>query len=221
MKRTAILRARPDADYASVAVRKEGKPAKGPRTVKCGLRGCLHRFVLDPATPRVKWCSLDCGALMAIAAGEARKAKLAKADRAATKAKKAALLTRADHAVPAQKAVNKYVNLRDRDKPCVSCGKPAEAGGVRNASHFKSVGSNSALRFHLWNIHTSCYRCNVELSGNLGEYYPRLVERIGAEKVEWMQNAKRERRYEIDELQRITRVFTKKAKRLTSRGNNN
>lgn len=29
-----------------------------------------------------------------------------------------------------------------------------------------------------------------------------------------MQNTKRERRYEIDELQRIQRIFTKKAKRL-------
>lgn len=186
---------------------------KGPRTVKCGLRGCLHRFV-PGADPRVKWCSEDCGALMGIAADAARQAKLARADRAADKAKKKALMTRADHAVPAQQAVNRYVNLRDRDKPCVSCGKPAAAGGVRNASHFKSVGSNSALRFHLWNIHTSCYRCNVELSGNLGEYYPRLIERIGAGKVEFLQNAKRERRYEIDELQRIARIFNKKAKRL-------
>lgn len=61
---------------------------KGPRTKKCGLRGCLRRYVPDPATPQVSWCSLDCAALIALAAGAARKAKLQKAERAEAKIKK-------------------------------------------------------------------------------------------------------------------------------------
>lgn len=196
---------------------KESKPAKGPRTVKCKVRGCLHRFVPNPDAPHVKWCSIECGASLALATLFARKLKLDKADRAETKAKLAKFKRRSDHAAATQKAVNRYVNIRDRDKPCVSCGKPATAGGVRNASHFKSVGSNSALRFNLWNIHSSCYRCNVELSGNLGEYYQRLIDRIGAKKVEFLQFSPRERRYEVDYLQRMQRIFTKKAKRLLQR----
>lgn len=184
---------------------KEARPQKGPRARKCSV--CRESFA--PSGLQVV-CSVPC----AITHAETiRKRKDAKERKEGL----AKLRTRSDHAALTQKAVNRYVNLRDRDKPCISCGKPAAAGGVRNASHFKSVGSNSALRFHLWNIHTSCYRCNVELSGNLGEYYPRLIERIGAAKVEWMQTTKRERRYEIDELQRIQQIFTKKAKRLERR----
>lgn len=178
------------------------------------MRKCAVKSCRAPFAPR-NMMHKCCGPVCAQAHVEAEKARKCRSER--TEGLRA-LRTRTDYAKLAQKAVNKYVNLRDRERPCVSCGKPSAAGGVRNASHFKSVGSNSFLRFHLWNIHTSCYRCNVELSGNLGEYYPRLVERIGAAKVEFLQCAPRERRYEIVELQRIQRIFTKKAKRLEKRG---
>jgi hypothetical protein len=180
-------------------------PSKEPkvRVRKC----CTCRAIFAPRSMTHKACGPEC------AQAHAEKER-ARKDRKERQEGLQKLKTRTDYMPAAQKAVNRYVNLRDRAKPCVSCGKPAELGGVRNASHFKSVGSNSGLRFHLWNIHTSCYRCNVELSGNLGEYYPRLIERIGVEKVEFLRNAKRERRYEIDELQRIARIFNKKAKRL-------
>lgn len=178
------------------------------RTKRCAVKGCRAEFA--PARPLQRCCSPVC----AIDFAMSERARKERKERQEGLAK---LKTRADHAELTQKVVNRYVNLRDRDKSCVSCGKPATAGGVRNASHFKSVGSNSALRFHLWNIHSSCYRCNMELSGNLGEYYPRLIERIGAEKVEFLQFAKRERKYEIDYLQRLRTVFSKKARRLAKR----
>lgn len=185
---------------------KEPRPPAGPRKRKCKV--CRSLFV--PRSITHKACGQGCALVVA---QDERKAQERKADRV----RKQALKPLSDYAAAAQAAVNRYVNLRDRDKPCVSCGKPAAAGGVRNASHFKSVGSNSALRFHLWNIHSSCYRCNVQLSGNLGEYYPRLVERIGAEKVEFLQYAKRERRYTKEECQRVQQIFAKKAKRLQRR----
>ena len=205
LKRTAFLRKPPDAARLTVKV-----PAKEPkvRTRKCAIKEC--RLPFEPRSMSHVCCSPVC----AMGHIELQRVKKERKERQEGLKR---LRTRSDYAELAQKAVNRYVNLRDREKPCVSCGKPAAAGGVRNASHFKSVGSNSALRFHLWNIHTSCYRCNVELSGNLGEYYPRLIERIGAAKVEFLQYAKRERRYEVDELQRIQRIFTKKAKRLERR----
>lgn len=185
---------------------KEPKPPRGPRMRRCKV--CRSLFV--PRSITHKACGPGCAVVVA---QDERKAVERKTDRA----RKVAMKRPSDYAAAAQVVVNRYVNLRDRDKPCVSCGKPAASGGVRNASHFKSVGSNSALRFHLWNIHSSCYRCNVQLSGNLGEYYPRLIERIGAEKVEFLQYAKRERRYTVDYLQRMQRIFTKKAKRLLRR----
>ncbi len=189
---------------------KEPKPEPGPRKKRCKV--CRAAFLPDP--PWHAHCSPDCGAALALTLLAKRKAKDQRKERAADKVK---LMRKADYAAATQRAVNRYVNIRDHEKPCVSCGKPAASGGVRNASHFKSVGSNSALRFNLWNIHSSCYRCNVELSGNLGEYYPRLIERIGAKKVEFLQFSPRERRYEVDYLQRMQKIFTKKAKRLKER----
>ncbi len=182
-----------------------------PTDPKRRVRKCqICRTLYEPRNMMHKVCGPDC-------AQKHAEQERAKKDRRERQEGLIKLRTRSDYAALAQKAVNRYVNLRDRDKPCVSCGKPAEAGGVRNASHFKSRGSNSALRFNLWNIHTSCYRCNVELSGNLGEYYPRLIERIGAAKVEYLQMAKRERRYEVEYLQRVQKIFTRKAKRLEKR----
>jgi hypothetical protein len=57
----------------------------------------------------------------------------------------------------------------------------------------------------------------MELSGNIAEYYPRLIERIGAEKVDYLHNATRTKRYSIEYLIRLKQVFTKKAKRQEKR----
>ncbi|MDB5937502.1 MAG: bacteriophage Lambda NinG protein [Massilia sp.] len=199
MKRTPFRTARPTGVLAQASFAKV-------RAKKCAI--CREPFT--PARPSALVCSPKCAEQHAVALR-------AKAERKADKARKDALRPRSYFAEAAQKAFNRYVNQRDREADCVSCGKPAARGGVRNASHFKSVGSNSAMRFHLWNVHSSCYRCNVELSGNLGEYYPRLIGRIGAAKVEYLQNAKRERRYEVEYLERLKTIFNRKAKRLAAR----
>lgn len=190
LKRSAILRRRPDADYATVAVRKEAKPAKGPRTVKCGLRGCLHRFVPDPANPRVTWCSEDCGVAVALAAGAARKRKLAKADRAAKKAEKAADKVKLDKTksigtlkAEAQVPFNHWVRLRDElaGEPCICCdrmpaGDEALTGGAWDAAHYRSRGSADHLRFDERNVHRSLKHCNTY--GHT-DYRGGLIRRIG------------------------------------------
>lgn len=64
---------------------KEIKPSKGPRTKRCGLRGCPHRFVPNPAAPLVTWCSVECGAAVALAKSSLQKLKAARAGRAIRK----------------------------------------------------------------------------------------------------------------------------------------
>ena len=141
-------------------------------------------------------------------------AKIVKAD---TKARKDKLKTPSDRAKPAQASINRYVNARDRGKPCVSCGKPDI--GVRNASHFKSRGSNSALRFHLWNLASSCYSCNLAKSGNIDGYRKGLEERHPG-RVEWLDNHPRSREYSNEYYARITKIFNRKTKRLLARKEN-
>lgn len=111
----------------------------------------------------------------------------------------------------AQISVNRYVRLRDRGKPCISCDKPYSHLEERHASHYKSVGSNSALRFNLWNIHASCVDCNIYLSGNIENYTPRLMEKIGKRKVDWLLAQNHPVKYNIDYLKRLKSVFDKKA----------
>jgi hypothetical protein len=117
----------------------------------------------------------------------------------------------------AEKAVNAYVRMRDYHRGCCSCDKPATWPGKWNASHLRSVGAASAVRFNLWNIAKACVQCNMEKSGNLGEYLPRAIARMGQQRVDWLyaQNAPVKRTRE--DLERMAAVFNKKARRAKKR----
>lgn len=127
--------------------------------------------------------------------------------------KKAELLTLSDHLKLTQMVVNKYIRERDNGKPCISCGK--HINGVRHASHYLSSGGHSNLRFHEENIWVSCYKCNVMLSSNAIEYRKRLINLIGLERVEWLEeNGSKVKKWEVDELKEIQQIFKEKIKNL-------
>lgn len=138
---------------------------------------------------------------------------LKKAERKEIKARKEKIKNPSQLAKDAEHYVNRYVRLRDANCGCVSCDRPASWDGQWHASHLKSVGANSALRFHLWNIHKACSICNKELSGNIGAYLERLPARIGQERFEFIKNHPRERRYTRDYLIRLKQVFQRMCKR--------
>lgn len=204
-------------EFKRVPVR-ESKPAKGPRTAACKNRECRSRFVPDPKQPWVKWCSIDCGAVLGLEAIAKRKAAKEKAERAADRVKKKEQKTPAQLAEPVRKLAQRYAVLRDRDYGCISCDKGAHwTGGVWHGSHFKSVGSNSALQFNLRNINKSCDQCNYFMAGNIGPYETRLRQKIGDELVDWLKNHPRSREYSVEYLDRLTRILRKKIKRLQQR----
>lgn len=80
----------------------------------------------------------------------------------------------------AERHFNKYIRLRDQNKPCISC----STGGAEQCGHFYSGGNYSALKFDADNSHGQCKKCNYFLSGNLTEYEKSLRRRIGDERVE-------------------------------------
>ena len=190
-------------------------PAKQPKPKTCKNPDCRASFVPQRLGQAV--CSPKC----ALATVEVQKAKekksLAQAGRRDIKVRKEALKSRADHAKEAQTVINRYVRLRDAHLGCISCDKPATWGGQWHCSHFRSVGAAAHLRFNLWNMNKSCSQCNAHLSGNIMVYRPRLVEKIGAEKVAWLECNQDLVRHEIPYLKRLKSVFTKKAKRLEKR----
>lgn len=170
---------------------------------KC--KACKGKF--KPFNSMQKVCSVPCS--LELVKRENRK----KFD-LETRQRKEAAKTRADWLREAQTAINWYVRLRDKGKPCISCDKPDNGQHQRHASHYKSVGSNSALRFNLYNIHASCASCNNHLSGNILNYTPRLIIKIGQDRFDWLLTQNQPVKYEIAYLKRLKMVFNRKARRL-------
>ena len=112
----------------------------------------------------------------------------------------------------AQGSFNAWVRARDKGLPCISCGKP-DNGDVRHASHFKSRGANSFLRYHPMNVNASCVKCNVYNSGALDGYTLGIIEKYGIEALEYLNTASRVKRYDISYLKRLDTVCRKLAKR--------
>jgi ribosomal protein L44E len=164
--------------------------------------------------PLQKVCSTSCAIEHANKLTERKKAKEAAQDRRQTREKLKAMKSKAKLANEAQAVVNKYVRLRDAHLGCISCDKPASWDGQWHASHFRSRGAASGLRFHLWNIHKSCSICNNHKSGNLIEYEPRLREKIGADRVEWLRSQNQVVTFTAEYLNRLKAVFSKKVKRI-------
>ena len=164
---------------------------------------------------------VEAWAIAQAAKGERKRAKearaAAKVERAETRQRKLAIKSRADWLAECQAIVNKYVRLRDKDLPCCSCDRPASWDGQWHASHYRSVGAASAVRFNLWNIHKGCSICNNHLSGNIANYRPRIIERIGVDRFEWLEGQNQLTRYQVEYLQRFKEVMGKRLKRLEKR----
>lgn len=186
-------------------------PAVGkPRTKKCKV--CRAQF--EPRMPLQVACGMAC----AIADGKKttamQKAKAKKEERAQDRQAKRERMSPAKLAEPVRKLAQKYAVLRDREYGCISCDKGAHWHGVWHGSHFKSVGSNSALQFNLWNINKACDQCNYFMGGNIGPYETRLRQKYGDERVDWLKNHPRGREYSLEYLDRLAAILRKKIRRL-------
>lgn len=192
-------------------------PAKQPNPKKCRVAMCGALFV--PARLGQAVCSPACAILDAPKNLERARKSLAQIERREIKVRKERLKSRADHLREAQTAVNDFVRLRDARLPCISCDSiPNDYGlftGSRwDAGHYRSVGSCPELRFEPLNIHRQCVRCNRNLSGNAVEYRIRLVQRIGAERVAWLEGPHPARKYTIEEIKAIKADYRAKTREL-------
>jgi hypothetical protein len=121
------------------------------------------------------------------------------------------LMTLSDYLKLAQQVFNKWINLRDKGKPCISCDKPIT--GRVNASHFWNANNHYNVRFNEDNVHSSCITCNQFLSGNLLEYRTRLISKIGKQRFNILEaESKQTRKFTIEELKEIIAIYKKKIK---------
>ena len=136
-----------------------------------------------------------------------------------TKAKaKLDLMTLSDYLKLTQQVFNKWINLRDKGLPCISCDKPIT--GRVNASHFWNANNHYNVRFNEDNVHSSCITCNQYLSGNLIEYRSRLINKIGEEQLTLLElEAKKTRKFTKDELKEIINIYKLKIKQIENENN--
>jgi hypothetical protein len=190
------------------------KPPVGIRKKKCANRACRVSFV--PSSPFISHCSPDCAVIIALDRMAKKKAKEVKSERAADKKKLEKFKSRSDWMREAQTAFNSYVRARDSGLKCASCEDPLtqnKRGGMIDCSHYRSVGSAPHMRFHLHNCAAACIKCNRWLGGNVAELRKGLIARIGREKIEAVEADNSVRKFDIEYLKRVKRIFTKKAKR--------
>ncbi|MCK0201346.1 recombination protein NinG [Ornithobacterium rhinotracheale] len=108
-----------------------------------------------------------------------------------------------------QKVFNAYIRERDKDKPCISCGKAPHLG-KRDAGHYYSVGARADIRFNEDNVHAQCVTCNQHKHGNLIEYRKGLIQRIGEERVNALDTERKNSKMTIYEIKQMIELYKKK-----------
>lgn len=188
---------------------------KPPKPKKC--RHCRQAFV--PFRPMQVACSPECAMYLARQKRVSDEKAAKKAERASIKARKEKIKTRSDWTKEAQVAWNFYVRMRDLGRPCASCGAMPEQkyGGTMDCSHYRSVGAAPHLRFHLHNAAAACVKCNRHLSGNVAALRVGLIARNGLAKVEAIEANNDPRKFDVEYLKRIKKIFTKKARKINER----
>lgn len=151
---------------------------------------------------------------------EEKKARAAaKVERAETRRRKEAIKTIPDLIKEAQHAFNAYIRARDSAKPCICCGQPLvleAVGGGFDCGHYRSTGSASHLRFNEDNAHGQRKVCNRYGAGRAVDYRIGLIERIGLQRVESMENDNTPHKWTREELISIRDTYRAKLKALKS-----
>jgi len=116
----------------------------------------------------------------------------------------------------ARKSCHAYIRARDKYKPCISCGYIFTATGRQlHAGHYYPDGNHSAIRYDEDNIHGQCSICNNFKSGSLKTYRTGLIDRIGEERVERLDNlAKSVKKWSIEDLKNVVQYYNAKKKEL-------
>jgi len=153
------------------------------------MKKCKHcRASFEPRfTTLEKYCwNPDCKTIEAMERLEQLKRMESRNWKQRKNEMKKSLKNASDYRNDLQKVFNHWVRLRDKNDGCISCGKPFNA--KYDAGHFFSVGSYPNLRYNPLNCHGQCVRCNHEKGGNLTEYRPRLIAKIGQQQFDELES---------------------------------
>jgi len=159
-------------------------------------------------------CSWPCAQALAKTLREGKEKKAAQVDRKETKARREKQKTPSAHEKECREIVQEIARIRDRNDGCISCHMPANYNGLWHGSHFRPAGNNAAVQFHLWNIHKACAQCNLFKGGNLSQYRPRLVEKIGEDRVQWLESQTQVVKTNVNYTEKFKKVMGKRLRRI-------
>lgn len=174
-----------------------------PKARKRKCKICREWFKSYRTTQVV--CSMRCAVEKVDQDAEKRRRQQIKRD-------KQKLKTPSDYIKEARREFNKFIRLRDKDDPCISCGKYHP--GKYDAGHYRTTKAAPELQFEELNCHAQCVPCNKHLSGNIVEYRIRLCQKIGQDKVEWLEGEHEPKNYSIDDLIEIKQLYRRKWREL-------
>lgn len=191
---------------------------------KC--RVCKDKFPVE--LPNQIVCCPSCALAWNFKQQANDKDKKEKAFRAETKRLKQTIKPRGKWVAEAQKEFNKYIRLRDMGDPCISCGlndheiAPGPTG-TWDCGHFIGVGANCTIRFEEDNAHRQCYLCNrgsaskrdrkgIKRETVSKEYKKRLIDKIGIERVEWLEGPHPVAKLSIEALKEIKEEYKNRVK---------
>lgn len=179
-------------------------------TKKCKV--CREPFT--PYRPLQMVCGGICAQAYVKKQHEKDRAKAEKEQRKKDRAKREQLKTRGKLLKEAQAEFNKFIRLRDHDKPCISCGR--FHNGQYHAGHYRSVGSAPELRFNEDNCHKQCSACNNHLSGNLVNYRINLIDKIGLNAVETLEGPHERVKLAREDIKQLKVTYRAMCKQLQS-----
>ena len=165
-------------------------------------RACGDIFPQRKSTEVV--CSVKCAIELSKKKTDHKK-KLA--DKVEIEVLKLKVKTISDYTKEAQAVFNKWIRVRDINEPCISCGSYM---GQMHCGHYKTTKAHPELRFNELNCHKQCATCNNYLSGNIIKYRIELINRIGIEKVEWIEGPHSPVKYTIEDLKEIKKKYAVK-----------
>jgi hypothetical protein len=172
------------------------------------------------------FCNHDCAVDFLIANPKKRKQEYDKQIRKNNIADKKSLLSKMDWVKKVQIQFNKFIRLRDKDDPCISCGimdweiKQMDFGKW-DCGHFRSRGAAKQLRFDETNAHKQCKSCNggsahfaYKLETVTKVYERNLILKIGKERVEYLKNNNDLESDTIESLIKLEKHYKLKVKSL-------
>lgn len=171
---------------------------------------CKHTFT--PLRSMQKVCGPLCAAAWAEKLADQKAARAKRDERKSLRDRMEKAKTRGEHLRELQAAFNAWIRARDAGQPCISCGRFHQ--GQWHAGHYRSVGSEPALRFEPDNVHLQCAPCNTHLSGNLIPYRVNLIKKIGADRVDWLEGPHSANKLTIAEIQEMKAFYRTEVRRM-------